>query len=169
MICRPPQIKYTPAFPMGDDMKLMSVLRYLVVVLLIVPGIGLGQNKVPVYVNDTVAADDQIGRQLVFEIREAIRGSQGYRLVEDSRQFPYIKYFVSTVRTAAGGTAAAYTIVYDSVSMQLSGALISGGVQICPRERVSSCARSALASIDEAWRQLQREAPDLWKTLNKER
>jgi len=147
----------------------LSALRYLVMVLLIVPGIGLGQTKVPVYVVGNPSENDQIGRQLVFEIREAIRGSQGYRLVEDSRQLPYIKYFVSTVSTAAGGTAAAYSIVYDSASMQLSGALISGGVQTCSREQVSSCARSALTGIDEAWRQLQREAPDLWKTLNKER
>lgn len=150
-------------------MKLISVLRYLVVLLLIVPGIGLGQNKVPVYVHDTVAANDQVGQQFVFEIREAIRGSQGFLLIEDKTNLPYIKYFVSTTRTAAGGTAAGYAIVYDSVNTPLSGVLINGGVHICPREQVISCARSELTSIDEARRQLQREAPYLWKTLNKDR
>jgi hypothetical protein len=131
----------------------------------------LAQSKVAVHVESTVSDDDSVGRQYVFTLKEAIRGSHGYRLVENKKEWPYIKFVVVTLRpgTSAGtkmnGTALSYTILFDSTSMPLSGAFITSGIQLCGSETVASCARSGLAKIDQAVEELQESGPALLRTL----
>ena len=133
--------------------------------LFVTPALSRAQSTVPVYVVGLVDENDHVGRQFVFEVREAIRGSQGLRLVEDGKEWPYIKVVVTTVSAAAATTAAGYAITYDSIDMPFGGGLLFSGVQACGRERVSSCARSVLANLGDAIRNLQRVAPDVAETL----
>jgi hypothetical protein len=137
----------------------------LFLAVLLWPALCSSQTKVPVYVIDTVDRDDDgTARQYVFEVREAIRASHGFRLLEDSAQLPHIKYAVTVVRTGTG-VAAGYTVVYDSALMPLFGGYITSGIRTCRRENVQNCARGALAHIDNAARELQKSAPKLWETL----
>jgi hypothetical protein len=61
----------------------MAIFHRLLVatILLFLCLTAAGQSKVPVFISATVGDGDQQGRQLEFEIKEAIRGSYGFRLV----------------------------------------------------------------------------------------
>lgn len=145
-----------------------NAIRATIVAVLVlsVPTICLAQSKVPVLVVSTVGENDAAGQQMVFELKEAIRGSQGFRLVENSKQWPYIKFYIVTVQAVAGAsTAAGYSIVYDNINIPLSGAYITGGAQYCGRSQSTSCARGLLSEIDSAVDSLQRTGPELHKTL----
>lgn len=126
---------------------------------------SFAQSKTPIYVTASVSDGDAVGNRLVFELKEAIRGSGGYRLVVDHKEWPYMRVSVVTLRTAASGTAAGYTIAYDSVDMPIRGALIFSGVQTCPAAATNSCARNMLAAVERALVDLQDEAPELRRTL----
>lgn len=150
-------------------MRRLKIAVILAAVLYVVTNGAIAQSKVPVFVDSTVSTGDEIGQLLVFELKEAIRGSQGYRLVDDSKLWPYIKFVVVTVKaTVTGrslGTAYGYTVLYDSPSMPLSGAFITSGAQVCPTGSAAQCARSNLADIDEAVSTLRRSSPELAKSF----
>lgn len=132
---------------------------------------GLAQNKVPVHVQSTVAQNDATGRVYVLSLKDAIRGSQGHRLVENVLERPYIKFVIVTLgpKTAAGtimdSTAFSFSIVYDSDKTPLSGAFINSGVQLCPASHVVDCARTSLAIIDDALQELRKSDPEVMGTL----
>ena len=58
-------------------------LLFLATALIFAAGTALAQSKVPVFLKNTPNDNDSVGQQLVFEIKEAIRGSHGFRLVEE--------------------------------------------------------------------------------------
>lgn len=142
----------------------------LMVLLTIASALSHAQGKVPVLISSTVPNDDLLGRQYAAELREAIRGSPAYRLVEDLKQWPYLKIAIVTLSATFGsrniGTAISYAITYDSLSIEMSGVLILSGVQICSPGEAPACAKAYLARVDEAVSALQREAPALRTTLN---
>lgn len=121
--------------------------------------------KVPVLLSSTVSDNDPVGRQLVAEIQEAIRGSQGFRLVDDSKQWPYIRYSIVTIWDRAQTTAAAHVFTYDSSDTLLSGAFITTFVQVCGRGKLTSCARSSLSALDDAYGILKNAHPALAEKL----
>jgi hypothetical protein len=129
------------------------------------PTFAQAQNRVPVYVSSSSAENDSVGRQLVFDIKEAIRDSDAFRLVEDRKQAPYLKYIVTTQGVSTVVTAAGWLVAYDNLAIPMGGAYIYSGVMTCPRDRISTCARTALANLDVALQELERGAPQLWKTL----
>src|SRR4051812_2214327 len=88
--------------------------------------------KVPVYLTSTVAKNDMLGQPLAFELKESSRGSEGFPLIEDVKQFPYIKMSLVTVGPSAGGPAVGYVISYDDLWVPISGLLITSGVLTCP-------------------------------------
>jgi hypothetical protein len=135
--------------------------------LAIAPAFVQAQNRAPVYVTSSSAENDNVGRQLVVDIKEAIRGSDSFRLVEDRKQSPYLKYVVTTQVVSTVSTAAGWLVAYDNLAIPMGGAYIYSGVITCPRDRISTCARAALANLDVALRELERGAPELWKTLLK--
>jgi hypothetical protein len=143
-------------------MRNMLVLLFL----FLIPNIGLSQVKVPIYLDVTANENDQAGQQMAFEIKEAIRGSHGFRLVEDSSSMPYMRFVIVTVR--AGGneaTAASYSLIYESLNMPVDGAFITSSVQYCGRQRVAECARGALSILDRAVNTLQQRSPELRRSL----
>jgi len=129
------------------------------------PNYIFAQSKIPLHIELKIADDDSVGRSLGLELKEAVRDSNGFRLVQNGNDWPYIKINLVTLRTAAGGTAAGYTISYDNVGMPMNGALIFPGVQVCTQSAVVTCARNLLAIVDGAATSLQQWGPDLRKTL----
>lgn len=141
----------------------------LLLILMATPPLtALAQGKVPVFLATTVDADDQVGRQIVFELKEAIRGSQGFLLEEEPTAWPYLKVFLVTLKTRPSrGTAISYSLLYDHTSMPLNGAFITSVVQTCGPSEVVSCARTALGQIDQAIEDLQRSNPEFRRTLSR--
>ena len=125
------------------------------------------QNRVPVFVSSSSAEYDHGGRQLVSDIKEAIRGSDAFRLVEDRKQSPYLKYVVTTQSVSTALTAAGWLVAYENVAVPMGGAYIYSGVITCRRDQISACAREALTNLRVALQELERGAPELWKTLLK--
>jgi hypothetical protein len=133
--------------------------------LAIAPTCVQAQKRVPVYVSSSSAENDNVGRQLVSDIKEAIRASDAFRLVEDRKQSPYLKYVVTTQAVSTAVTTAGWLVAYDNLAIPMGGAYIYSGVTTCRRDQVSSCARTALANLDVALQELERAAPELWKTF----
>jgi hypothetical protein len=138
--------------------------------LLITAGVALAQSKtIPVLLVTTTGDNDQVGQQLVFEIKEAIRGSHGFRLIDDYKNWPYIKTHIVTIRSNLGTesftTAVAYAFIYDSANVLSPGVFINQSVAICGRNVVRDCARQFLSHLDSAVSELQSLNPDLAKTL----
>jgi len=154
---------------MGKSFCIAAAVRRLAGVLAValVAMPVAGQTKLPVYLDISVSDDDPVGRQVVFELKEAIRGSQGFRLVEDKTQWPYLKVIIVTAKTTATGSALSYSFLYDSKAMPLNGALITAVVQTCGPSTVVNCARAALSRIDGASEQLNMERPEFRRTLIK--
>lgn len=123
------------------------------------------QPRVPVYLATTVDQEDPVGRSLVYALKESLRSSRGFRLVEDEAAWPYLSMRVVTLSTSAGGTAMAVAFVYDSIEMPMGGAYITTSIQTCGRDRVTSCSTSLMGSLDAASDQLRRGNQGLWQTL----
>ena len=120
--------------------------------------------KIPVFVNSTVSDDDRVGETLVFEIKEAIKGSQSFRSVEEN-EWPYIRYSIVTLPDGEGATFTSQVFLFDDLTSPLSGSMITQTVTTCGRAVVQSCARRYLARIDGAVQMLSRESPALHKRL----
>lgn len=127
-------------------------------------GLSFAQSVVPVFLDTTVEEADNTGLQLVYEIKEAIRRSSGFRLVEDSTKWPYIRYSLVTLK-GSNQTVVSHTFVYDSIDMPLSGAYITSSVQFCGNSVVQGCARTLMGHLDAAVNRLRKDAPKLWQTL----
>lgn len=137
--------------------------------LLLLSGSALCQTKIPVYIHATADANDPDAQSLVFELKDAVRGSNSFKLVPDAKSWPYIKVVIVAVESSVGGRkvgiAYSYAFVYDDVQMPLDGAFITSGVQTCPSKEIQDCARGHLAGIDRAASILQQRAPHLHKKL----
>src|SRR5690349_7312081 len=97
--------------------------RYVLVLSLAWAPLVAAQSKVAVFLHPTVDSSDHIGQQVVFELKEAIRSSQSFRLVEEATRWPYMKVFIVTLKTSpANGTAISVAFAYDDRGIPLSGA-----------------------------------------------
>jgi hypothetical protein len=144
----------------------MKTLRWAILLLVLVPTLCLAQaaKKIPVSVSHD--NDDQVGRSFAFALKEAIRGSQSFKLVDDEVTTPRIVVHLVSVGSSEQqlSSAIAIVFVYDSLKMPAAGAYISSSV-LCGRDRVEYCAKSTLPPIDHAVELLRKDWPDLWKTL----
>lgn len=132
--------------------------------MIIASGRSFAQSVIPVFLETTVEEADSAGLQLVYEIKEAIRRSSGFRLVEDVQKWPYIRYSLVTLK-GNNQTVVSHTFTYDSVEIPLGGAHIVSSVQFCGNSVVQGCARTIMGHLDEAVNQLKRKAPKLWQAL----
>jgi hypothetical protein len=142
----------------------LKVRLLLCLMLLCISPLGIAQVKVPVFISSTIDANDVVGQRIVSSLKEAIRGSNGFRLVEDGTLWPYLKFVIITLGSG-NSTSLSWSIIYDSTSMPLGGAYMTGGVQNCGIERASSCAQNHFSAIDRALESLQRENAALRATL----
>jgi hypothetical protein len=137
-------------------MKLfVGVLHLLLLSLLFASGQSIGQVKTPIYVDATIQENDSVGQLIVFNLKEAIRGSNGFRLIEDSKNWPYLKIAIVSLRESNGAsTALGYTWLYDGLDMPLNGAFVTSGVQTCGRDVAASCAKTLFAKVEGVLQEL---------------
>ena len=148
-------------------------LMLIAALLLEISHAAAAEQKVAVFIDATVDGNHPSAETLVFEMKDAMRGSNSFRLVSNFKQWPYIKVVVVTVPSTVGererhiGIAYSYTIVYDSPDIPGDGALLTAGVSICPLDLDSlrKCARRILPHIEFAVNKLERDQPKLRKTL----
>ena len=140
----------------------------IILVFLLAPVFSFAQSKkIPVAVYH--GNDDQIGRSIAFALKEAIRASQSFMLV-DYEIAVTARIVVRLVSVEERGrsnlaSALAVALVYDSPEMPLHGVILNLAAQSCPRPLVESCAKSILPFIDGGVESLRKNRPDLWNTL----
>lgn len=146
-------------------MKLMTWVIFLL--LLASPFASRAQSrKTPIAV--THRDEDSIGQAVVFSLKEAIRASQAFVLVDDDKKKTRIAARIASAEAypQKGVTSAlGIVIVYDSLATPGDGILIVGLLHICGESKIDSCAKDILVQIDRALDQFRVNWPNLWKTL----
>jgi hypothetical protein len=114
---------------------------------------------------------DPVGRQLAFELREALRRSAGLTLAErpkDARIFTRI-----VTLDPLDGSSSGYSTVYSAVITFQTfhdtpiEMYLTNYVGTCGRNRVSNCAQSLLAGIDEQASSIRALLRDVLETQRK--
>lgn len=122
--------------------------------------------KIPVEV--THSGRDNIGRQFAFELRDALRGSNSFRLVEGESKEPRIVISVvslSVEDTDNRSSALSISKVVDAHTIPVNGIYITSGVRIVGANRVKTSAGALPAEIDEAVDFLRSKWPAVYKLL----
>ena len=145
-------------------------LGLLIVIIFVAPSICIAQvaKKIPVAISHI--GTDQVGQSYAFTLKEAIRGSKSFALVDYDTlpQTPRIVVVLVSVedsQTTGASSAIGISIVYDGPKTPGSGILLTATVITCGSGRVESCAKVTLPRIDSAVEILRKSEPDLWKTL----
>jgi hypothetical protein len=147
----------------------MKQLVFALLILLLAPSLCLAQaaKKTPVAVSHE--GHDQVGQSFAFALKEAIRGSQSFLLVDHEavpKTARIVVYLISIeARAGDSGVSSAITIVYDNPQTFGSGIYITSSIHVCGRDRTESCAKRTLPKIDQAVEDLRKDWPSLWKTL----
>jgi len=150
----------------------MKALRLVLLLLLVVPSLSFGQaaKKIPVAVFHN--GDDSIGQSIAVALKEAIRASQSFVLVEHDPVSPtprivvHLTSFDIPVDTIKDlGSAVSSVFVYDSAAIPIRGAFIAAVILTCGRDRIEDCARIILPDIATAVELLRTGWPALWKSL----
>jgi len=151
----------------------MKQLVLALLIFLLAPSLCLAQaaKKIPVAV--THDGDDQVGQSLAFALKEAIRGSQSFFLVDHDTlpESPRIVVRMVSLDLKLSSeqpgldSAIAIVIVYDSLQTPGNGVYITSTIQLCGRKQVEFCAKRRLPDIDWAVESLRKTEPSLWKTL----
>jgi hypothetical protein len=115
--------------------------------------------------------EDQVGQSVAFNLKEAIRGSQSFFLVEEIKKPTITVLLVSidiSVNEPKKGVSSANSevVVYDSLTTPGNGILLYSNVAHCGSNKVEQCAKSILPSMDRAVQDLRANWPDLWKQLS---
>jgi len=148
------------------------------VILLLAPAICFGQEakKIPVAVE--YSEDDEAERRIAFDLKEAIRASQSFVLVDNgwptkARVTVHIVASgikmtnnVNTLNTAS--IALAEGITYNSPTLARGtrgGVLLFLGIRHCEQPQFALCAKEILPDIARAVDTLRRDSPTLWQTL----
>jgi hypothetical protein len=108
-------------------------------------------NRVFAFVESS--ADDQVGRNLTFETREAIRRSAGFALADREEDARLLVRLVTSDpdKEGSSGLRTIYAVAYTfrTTGTQPVEWFLSQSVGICGRERTESCARTLVAGLDE--------------------
>ncbi len=150
----------------------MKASILLLVLCLLVPTIAVPQSKkIPVAVDHD--GQDSIGRAVAFALKEAIRGSLGFVLVETNVKIPRIIIVAQSVDALVDSvkgrvSAIAFSIIYYRTNGPGVGIFLGITVQSCGPDIIEICVKQVLPHIDRAVDFLRRHDPDLWKTLRPE-
>lgn len=136
-------------------------------VALTAPMFAVAQDiKVPVQV--THSGEDSVGRQFAYELREGIRSSYGFRLVDDVATSRVVLSIVSLDLSNNGkgiSSAIAVATTFDAIDVPVSGYHITTAVQHCGTDKTAQCARRAMANLDEDLQYLKNKWPAVWRKL----
>ncbi|MFH2051117.1 MAG: hypothetical protein ABIK96_01495 [bacterium] len=100
-----------------------------------------------IYLDGEARDDDRVGKNLIFEIKDILRGSNTFELVADAPDSGQC-VIASMICVKDGDYATAYSLV-----LGLGNKLIIGfwthKVGLCGEDRIASVARSAVSGIAE--------------------
>ena len=115
------------------------------------------QNKIPVSI--THSGNDSVGRSYVFQLKETIRNSASFELIESALSRPHIVIHVVTLddnSTKTGlASAIALEIAYDSVNTPYRGLHLTTLVHSCGATAVRTCVSWILPEVDAQVTQLR--------------
>jgi hypothetical protein len=129
-------------------------------------------DRVPVFLFGDARDDNPVGRQLLLELRQAVRGASAgsilesdlYRLVEDEKSLPHLRVEVSTL-AAGSGAAVAYGIAYAGEEVRRNGIFLYSALHLCPGTSIPECVQVAVDLIGLSLENLRRNNPDLARNL----
>src|SRR5215475_3301744 len=149
---------------------MMRIVTWLLFLCLLAPAVSLSQyKKIPVAVAHS--GSDSVGVGFVFALKEAIRSSQSFFLVNDqtppqkTRIFVHVTSVSIPISQADVISAIGIATVYQSSKMPPDGAYIGSDVRVCGRDRIEWCAKDFLPEMNRVVEILRSKAPDLWETL----
>ena len=150
-------------------MNLKNVSAVFFFALLISPTMAQEQPaRTSVYVQST--ADDSIGRDLAYKIRETVRRSAGMTLADRANDARFILRLVTLDSDSkhSPGISTVYSAVYTMQTFHDSPVemYLTSVVGTCGRSRVDSCARSITAEIDEQAINLRRMLKNMLDSQN---
>jgi hypothetical protein len=135
----------------------MSRFAALVSVILVIvipqrkPLVAQTTDRVFAYVESS--SDDQAGRSLAFETREAIRRSAGFALADREEDARLLIRLVTTDpdKENTRGVRTVYSVAYTFRTLGDPPVewFLRNSVGICGRNLTESCARDLLAGLDE--------------------
>jgi hypothetical protein len=139
--------------------------------LLLVPMWSLGQQpKAGILVDFT--GDDQVGTLFNYNLKELIRASSRFDLIESpsSNYRPRIILNIVSLDNSFGnqtGISAAIStsIVFDSADVPFRGLYLTSYVQTCGRTKTRDCAESLVAQVDRVVDSLKTQALVYWRAL----
>lgn len=150
-------------------MRLPNALSFACIALLAAtePAAGRenGSAKIAVQISDT--GHDELGHRLAFALKEAVRASHGYELVQSRAAF---RLSIVTMDPDGNGpylgsrTAIAWTMAVHNINGFEEGnpqtwyfLELTSGIQIAGKNTLSDAANSLLADLDSAIEDFKRE------------
>lgn len=142
-----------------------AVVRALgLVALFAISAPSFAQTKIPVKVFHS--GEDNVGKSYAFYLKEELRRSASFTLLEDLSPNPHITVSVVSIDHAAGNSSSiAIALAYDSFNAPVNGIYITSLVQSCGRDVTQKCAADLLPSIDNAVTYLQKKGFRYWASL----
>lgn len=123
---------------------------YLTVALLFMSLLSHAAEQTSVHISAT--AEDLIGKQLVYHLREAIRVSNGIKLVDDIDD-SFVRLNIVTIdpdSSHSGGYKTVYSAVWTVRQFDRNTNIyITNYVGICGANRTGSCAITLVSQTDE--------------------
>lgn len=134
---------------------------------LVLSGIVAGAHaqKIPVEINHT--GTDNVGRQFVYGFRDALRGSNTFRLLEgDETQARIVVQIVSTRATSNENLSAiAISTTVDGDDFPVNGLYVTSSVRLLGEQRARSAAADEPVHLDESVAFLRKKWPAVFKRL----
>ena len=145
----------------------MKAITCFFVALALTGEVAAQTQRVPVEILH--AGEDTAGRQLAFELREVIRGSQGMRLVTEGEAETRIVLHLASVDSSTtspgSGTSMSVAITVDSRTIDMRGLYLTVVQQVCGLNRLQSCARGLAGNIDSQLEFIRKNWPTYWRLL----
>ena len=145
----------------------MKTLAVATFVFLVAPAVCLAQ-KIPVAVDHE--GEDAVGKAVALALKETIRNSARFALVERGVKSPRIIVISESTDALTDPqkgrvSAIAFSIIYYRTNGPGVGIFLGIAVQSCRPNIIEVCASRVLPYVERAVDFLQRHDPELWKTL----
>jgi len=125
-----------------------------------------GESKAHIGVIST--AEDTVGSQLVYKIKEGLRSSKGMTLASPDESVVQLRV-ITLDPDDNTGRRTIYSVVWTVPQFTNKSAKLywTSSVGICGANRISSCAESLIAETDKVVSEVQDVARNILKELNK--
>lgn len=140
---------------------------YITIILLLLSSLSYAEGQTAVYVSAT--ADDSIGKQLVYKLRETLRASNGLKLVDDiNDSLVRLKIVTLDPDSARSGNQTVYSAVWTLRQFDSeSETYYTNYVGTCGANRTQSCATGLVSQTDEIATDVRRVLSEILKSNKK--